>query len=1061
MILRRACRLGVFLFLSLAASLSGAQQIDTSLYAGMQWRMIGPFRGGRTVAISGIPNRPNVFYMAPNNGGVWKTTDAGRTWKPLFDSQPTGSIGSLAIAPSNPDVLYVGSGEGLQRPDLSVGDGIYRSADGGRTWEHLGLRDGQQIPAIVVDPRDPNRVFAAVLGHPYGPNAERGLYRSSDGGKSWQPILHRDENTGAVEVALDPSNPDTVYCVLWSARQAPWEIGDSWNVPGSGLFKSTDGGNTWTPLTQGLPQHHGRIGMAIAPSEPRRIYALVDAEAGGLYRSDDAGATWRMMDKDGRIWGRGGDFAEVRVDPANPDRVYVADTSTYRSEDGGKSFTAIKGAPGGDDYHRIWINPLHPEIIAIGCDQGATISVNGGETWSSWYNQPTAQFYHVSTDNRFPYWVFSGQQESGSAGVASRGDYGAITSRDWMTVGAEEYGYVVADPLDSNYLYGGKITRFDRRTGDVQDVSPEALRSGKYRFVRTQPIAFSPVDKHALYFAGNVVFKTRDGGRSWSVISPDLTRPMPAVPATVGVFRDQDPEKGGHRGVVYTLAPSPVEADTLWAGTDDGLIHVTRDGGKSWADVTPPALTAWSKVSVMDAGHFDASTAYAAINRFRLDDLHPHIYRTHDMGRTWTEIVDGIPANEVVNAVREDPVRRGLLYCSTERAVYFSIDDGAHWQSLRLNMPATSVRDIVVHGDDLVIGTHGRSFWILDDITPLRQIDGRTQEAKDLLFTPAFAYRMRRSRNTDTPLPPEEPMGQNPPDGAIIDYWLGAGAHHDVSIEILDHQGLLVRRYASDDRPVTVDPDQLDVPMYWARPPRTLSTATGMHRWVWDLRYTTAESAMWFLPMTALPHDTPPVPEGPLAEPGEYTVRLNVDGHTSTRPLNVVLDPRVTTPPQELEAQFSLTHRLYKAVQESARPLRILRQIRPQLDALSGKVQGDALASYQALRDRLAAFGGATPGGRRRRAAGGDGLDATRGACQQLMETIGGTDGAPTTQATAAAEQSLAAMTRLMAAWSEVERELVPALNKQLKAQGLTTVTMDARPEGKTGLSGGVDKDDE
>src|SRR5581483_2780343 len=667
-----------------------AQQFSPGLYQNMRWRCIGPFRGGRTVGAVGVPSQPNVFYIGVNNGGVWKTTDYGRTWTPIFDDQPTGSIGDVAVSPSNPNVIYIGCGEGLQRPDLSTGDGVYKSTDGGKTWKHKGLRDGQQIGSIIVDPTNPDRVFAAVLGHPYGANEERGIYRSLDGGETWQKVLYKDENTGAIQEAFDPKNPQVVYADLWAGRQGPWENGQ-WQGPGSGLYKSTDGGNTWEHLTKGLPtfeQGLGRIGIGIAYSNPNIIYATVDAsqQAGGIYRSDDAGESWRRISGDPRLWGRGSDFAEIAAHPKNPEIVYVANTASYVSTDGGKTFKGFKGAPGGDDYHRFWINPDHPDTILLASDQGAVVTVNGGETWSSWYNQPTAQFYHVITDNQFPYWVYGGQQESGSAGVASRGDYGAITWRDWQTVGVEEYGYVAPDPLDPNIIYGGKLTRFDRATGQVQNIAPEVLRGGKYRFLRTAPVIFSPVDQKTLYYAGNVLFKTTNGGNSWEVISPDLSREKWEVPANIGVYRSPEMEKMPRRGVIYTVAPSFRDINTIWAGTDDGLIHITRDGGKSWKNITPPELKSWSKVSLLEASHFDNDTAYAAINTFRLDDLRPHIYKTHDGGKTWRHITAGIPDGGIVNAVREDPVRKGLLYAGTEQAVYVSFDDGEHWQSLRLNL---------------------------------------------------------------------------------------------------------------------------------------------------------------------------------------------------------------------------------------------------------------------------------------------------------------------------------------------------------------------------------------
>ena len=929
-------------------SIACAQPFPPELYSGLRWRMIGPFRGGRTVAASGVPGQPNVFYIAANNGGVWKSTDAGRVWKPIFDDQATGSIGALAVALSDPRIIYVGSGEGLQRPDLSVGDGIYKSTDSGQSWQHLGLSEGlhdaQQISAIIVDPHDSKRVFAAVLGHPYGPNAERGVFRSIDGGATWQNVVYKDENTGAVDLAFDPSNAQTVYAVLWAARQAPWEIGESFKGPGSGLFKSTDGGSTWQPLTGGLPtvaQGLGRIGIAIAPSDPRRMYALVDAKEGGVYRSDNAGANWQRVNHEERVWGRGSDFACVRIDPKDKDVIYIANTSTYRSMDGGASFTAIKGAPGGDDYHTIWINPDDPSIILLASDQGATISVNGGETWSSWYNQPTAQFYHVITDKRFPYWVYGGQQESGSVGTASRGDDGEITFRDWHPVGVEEYGYVAPDPLNPNIVYGGKVSRYNQATGEVQQVGPSlGRRGGKYRFVRTMPLLFSPVDPHILYLGSQMLLRTANGGQSWEEISPDLTRASseipPGIPPNLGVFTSADPEKGKHRGVIYTIAPSYKDGNVIWVGTDDGLIHLTRDAGKTWTNVTPPALTPWSKVSVMDASHFDAASAYAAINRFRLDDLAPHIWRTHDFGKTWKEITRGLPDNAPTNTVREDSRRKGLLFAGSERAVWVSFNDGDDWEPLRLNMPATSIRDLTIHEDDLVAGTHGRSFWILDDITPLRQASAAIANSDAHLFKPQTAMRVRWNKNTDTPLPPEEPAGQNPPDGAILYYYL-KNASDSIVIEVLDAAGKLVRHYSSADQGEPPEKD-LNVPTYWIRPPQIPPAAAGMHRFVWDLRYTPPDALRGGYPMTAIDHNTPREPRGPIALPGEYTVKLTVDGKSFTQPLTVKMDPRVKTPPAGLKQQFDLAMKVVELMSRTKSPdkARLNGELSRVLEAIEG-----------------------------------------------------------------------------------------------------------------------------
>ncbi len=821
----------------LAASMAFGASYDGKFFGEMRWRSIGPYRGGRTKSAVGVPSQPNVFYIGVCNGGVWKSDDYGRTWSPIFDEQPTGSIGAIAVAPSDPNIVYVGSGEGLQRPDLSTGDGIYKSTDAGKTWVHLGLGDGQQIPQIAIDPRNPDRLFVAVFGHPYGPNEERGIYRSTDGGRTFQKVLYKDENTGGSDVAIDPANPDTVYAALWEARQGPWE-NSSWGGNNGGIFKSTDGGATWRQLTQGLADGVTQANLAIAPSDPKRIYASIASGGGtGIYRSDDAGESWTRTTTDSRPAARigGGDLPVPAVDPKNPDIVYSASVVTWKSIDGGKTWTGIRGAPGGDDYQRIWINPNNPAIMLIVSDQGAIVTVNGGETWSSWYNQPTAQMYHVNPDNAFPYRLCSGQQESGSACVSSRGNDGAVTFREWHPVGTEEYGYAVPDPLDPDMVFGGKLTRYDRRTGQVASVSPKPIRAADFRTLRTAPVVFSQADPHVLYFGANTLWKTRDGGNNWQRISPDLTRKTWEVPASVGKYRES--VEVSQRGVIYTVAPSPLDINRIWAGTDDGLIQVTADGGLHWKDVTPPQALPWAKISIIDAGHFDALTAYAAINTLRLDDMRPHIWRTHDGGKTWTEIVSGIPEGAAVDVVREDPKSKGLLFAGTEREIYVSFDDGDHWQSLRLNMPASSIRDLAIKDDDLAAGTHGRGFWILDDITPLRQINAEVAGAAAFLYKPESAIRVRWNMNTDTPLPPDEPAGQNPPDGAIIDYYLGAAASGAVTIEILDSAGALVRRYASTDPAEPADPN-LAIPAYWVRPPHPLSSLPGMHHFLWDLHYT-------------------------------------------------------------------------------------------------------------------------------------------------------------------------------------------------------------------------------
>ena len=1004
----------------LGASASGLASAEPEYFAGMHWRMIGPFRGGRTVAAAGVRGRPNLFYIGVNNGGVWKTDDAGRTWTPIFDSQPTQSIGALAVAPSDPNVLYVGSGEGLQRPDLSVGDGMYKSIDGGRTWTHVGLSDGRQIGAILVDPGDANRLFVAVLGHPYGPNAERGVYRSTDGGATFEKVLYRDADTGAIDLAFDPANPNTVYAVLWAARQGPWEYGNDFNGPGSGLFRSTDGGTTWEPIGRGLPtpaEGLARMGIGIAPSDGRRIYALVEAprERGGLYRSDDAGISFARVNPDERIWGRGDDFACVRVHPKNPDVLYVANIAAYRSEDGGHTFTAFKGAPGGDDYHTIWLNPDDPDVILMAVDQGATISVNGGRTWSSWYNQPTGQMFHVTADNRFPYWVYGGQQESGSAGVASRGNDGQITFRDWHPAGVEEYGYAAPDPLHPGIVYGGKVTRYDEKTGMTQEVGPVVLRTGKYRFVRTAPILFSPTDPHVLYFALNVLFKTSNGGQSWDVISPDLAREDPGVPGNLGIYAGNGKAKAP-RGVIYAIGPSPKDGDTIWAGTDDGLVQVTRDGGRSWKNVTPPEMTAWSKVTQIDASHFDAGTAYVSVSRFRLDDLTPYVYRTRDGGASWKRITTGLPADAPVNVVREDPERAGLLFAGTEKGVSVSFDDGDTWQSLRGNLPATSVRDLIVKDADLVVATHGRSFWILDDISRLRQWTGEASAGGVELFRPRRAYRLRRNQNTDTPLPPEEPAGENPPDGAILDYRLAAAPASPVTLEIRDAAGHVVRRYSSADSPKSPDPNAYPVPAYWFRTAETLPAAAGTHRFVWDLREEPPAALHRSFPISAIAGDTPLVPEGPLVPPGTYTVTLAAGGVSSTQTLAVAMDPRVTATASDLVKQSEAARAITAALARDVAALGEVRAARAKLAKARPTEKTTALDA--ALVDLEEG----------REAAGGDlsteGFRRLNGRLVTLLEVVESADAAPTAQASAALADTLRALADKVARWKTLQGSL-------------------------------------
>jgi photosystem II stability/assembly factor-like uncharacterized protein len=992
--------------------------------------------------------------MAQVNGGVWKSDDFGRTWNPIFDQQPTQSVGAIAVAPSDPNIIYVGSGEGLHRPDLSVGDGIYKSTDAGKTWTHLGLRDGEQIPVLAVDPRDPNRVFAAVLGHPYGPSEERGIYRSTDGGQTWTKVISKDENTGGSDVEIDASNPDVVYASMWEAREGPWEDNNTFNGSKGGLFKSVDGGATWRPLSNGLPSDLSQIYVAIAPSDPRRLYATLSTSGGKLsvYRSDDAGENWAEATADPRPSGRigGGDLAVPRVDPKNPDIVYCASTVTMRSTDGGKTWAGFRGAPGGDDYQNLWINPNDGNNILLVSDQGALVTVNGGASWSSWYNQPTAQIYHVAVTNTFPYRVCGGQQESGSVCISSRGNDGAITFREWHPVGVIEYGYVAPDPLDADIIYGGgrsEVSRFHWSTGQTQNVTPIPVHSDKYRGDRTEPTMFSPVDPHILYYATNVLFKTIDGGNSWQTISSDLTRENPGAPAGVGKLIQKGAEK--QRGVIYALAPSFKVVSTLWAGTDDGLIWITRDGGKNWNGITPKDLTPWSKVTQISASHFDEETAYASVSRFRINDLHPYIYRTHNGGKSWKLITAGLPDFGPVDTVREDPVRKGLLFAGTENSVWVSFDDGDHWQSLQLNLPHTSMRDLWIHNSDLIVATHGRSFWILDDITPLRQItEAKITESvtnsEAHLFAPAPAYRVRRDTNNDTPLPPDEPAAANPPDGAVIDYYLGSAASGPVKLEILDARGQVVRSFSSADQPEASEEElkkQL-IPLYWLRPFRALSTEAGMHRWVWDLHYAAPNVVRHDYPIAAIPGDTPRQPLGPTALPGHYTVRLTANGKTQTAALTVKMDPRVKTPALGLEKKFQAEIKLAALVSQTSQAIQeahaIDAQLKKQGDQL--KAAGDAVQTFES---RLAGVLGGAPS-----FAAPDTGESTvmraNGHASTLYGQVWQVDAAPTSsqaEAIAAAERETLAVIRR---WNQFQKEALPELNRKLREANLPEVQLES-----------------
>jgi photosystem II stability/assembly factor-like uncharacterized protein len=1008
----------------------------------LHWRLIGPFRGGRVLAVTGVPGEPEHFYFGSVNGGVWESANAGRTWRPVFDGQPIGSIGALAVAPSNPRILYAGTGEADMRSDIAQGDGVYRSADGGRTWTRAGLRDSQQIGRILVDPKDPDRVYVAALGHPYGPNAERGVFRSTDGGKSWKKILGKDDDTGAIDLAFEPGNPSVLYAALWQTRRTPWEVYPPSSGPGSGLYKSSDGGDTWAPAGKGLPAKPGRIGLAVAPSRPARVYAMVDSpEGGGLYRSDDAGASWTHASGDPRIWGRGWYFGGITVEPRNPDVVYSCNTAVYRSEDGGKTFVPVKGAPGGDDYHQLWIDPQEPKRRMLGVDQGALVSVDGGETWSSWFNQPTGQFYHVSTDDRFPYWVYGSQQDSGAAGVPSRTNtYDGINLTVFReTTAGGESDNVAPDPRDPDVLFGGRVDRYDLRTGLTRSVDPTLAYPGPYRDAWTLPLVFSPRDPRLLYFANQRLFSTDDGGLHWTALSEDLTREDPGKTANLDQATTENPLTALRRGVIYAIAPSRVADRDVWVGTDDGLVWRTKDAGQHWTNVTPAAFTPWSKVGILEASHFDAETAYAAVDRHRLDDFKPYLYRTHDGGVHWQLAASGIPDGSFVNAVREDPVKKGLLYAGTEKGVYVSLDDGDHWQPLQANLPVTSVRDLDVHGDDLVAATHGRAFWVLDDVTPLRQLDAQVDAASAWLFAPAAAVRFRPAGFTGSPAPKDEATAPNPPAGACLDYALKTAAKK-VTLEIHDEHGGLVKRYTSAEKASKPDLTKLNIAPDWVPPPAVLSTAPGMHRFVWPLRY--AAPAALGAADAPTDDDEEDGGDGLWAPPGAYQVTLDVDGKRLTQPLRVVPDPRVKLAAQGYADQFALARQIAEARAKIATASRGVGTLRTALAERKKSAKPETAKAIDALDKRVAELSGAGSPELWWVAPPMGSLRSLGTALDKLQKAVDGTDDAPSADAKAGFEKAQSAMASTLAAWETVRTKDLEVLNAQLKQAGQPVIVV-------------------
>ncbi len=939
-----------------APAVLAAQSLSPQLFNGLSWRLVGPFRAGRVVAVSGVPGSNGTFYFGGVDGGVWKTTDAGTVWKPVFDHEPVASIGAIAVAPSDPNVIYVGTGESDIRSDLASGDGVYRSDDGGATWKNIGLANTRQISRILVDPTNANIVYVGALGHAYGPSDERGVYKSTDGGAHWQRVLDKGPDVGIADLAMAISKPQILFAATWNAHRPTWSTYAPLEGPGNALYRSTDGGEHWTEISgHGLPtEAWGRTGIAVG-AEGRRVYVTIDcASHSGLYRSDDGGDTWKLVNTDPRLTSRAWYFMALAIDPNNPDVLYIPNVALYRTEDGGKTIQIVRGAPGGDDYHQIWIDPKNSNHMVLGVDQGATISIDHGKTWTTWYNQPTAQLYHVTTDHRFPYAIYGAQQDSGAIAIYSRSDHQKIDTRDWFLPGGSESGYIAIDPKDEDIIYlsgtYGEVQRFNRRTSFSQNITPWplggfdlAINKRRYRDPWTPVLVFSPADKTSLYLGTQYVMKTVDGGLHWRQISPDLTGTVPGAPES-GPTTEANAMQRGY-GVVYTIAPSPLNADEIWVGSDTGLIHLTIDGGKTWKNVTPPGLSPWSKISLIEASHFDPATAYAAVDRHRLDDQKPYLYITHDYGKTWKLSVNGIPSHDFLRAVREDPVQKNLLYAGTEFGIFVSFDGGANWQPLQLNLPVSSVRDMDIHGSDLIVATHGRSFWVLDDIAPLRQA-AAAQNKQTYLFAPPTAVRVDNDSFLGTPLPPEEPQANNPPDGAILDYYLH-GEAQNVILQILDAQGHVIRHYSSAEK-TTVKRPLLPIAERWFPKPQALETAAGEHRFVWDLHSGGSGSAM------DDDDEGAGVPAGPRVPPGEYTVRLTVDGVAMQQPLRVTMDPRCSATQQVLVQQYSLATLIYQQSLAARKAMAELQSVESELKKLEANAQSNPPDLNRAVHSALA-----------------------------------------------------------------------------------------------------------
>jgi photosystem II stability/assembly factor-like uncharacterized protein len=1026
---------------------NGFAQVNPVVVGGMKWRQVGPFRGGRVLTVASIPGDPNTYYFGAVAGGIFKSVNGGLTWIPTFDHQSTSSIGAIAVADSDPNILYAGSGEACLRGNISYGDGVYKSTDAGLTWKNVGLKDTRHIGAVIIDPRNPDIVLVAALGHAWAPNSERGVFRTADGGKTWQKVLHKDDNTGAIDVVFDPRNSSVVYASLWQVRRQPWYFNSG--GPGSGLYKSVDGGLTWKQLQgNGLPGGIlGRIGIAVSGADSNRVYALIEAKEGGLFRSNDAGNSWTRVNDDDRYRQRAWYFSHVFADPKQVDTVYVLNTGAFRSNDGGKTFELLP-APHGD-HHGLWIDPTNPQRLIDSNDGGVTISVDGGKTWTEQNNQPTAQFYHVAVDNHSPYRVYGAQQDNSTVAIASRSDDGVIARQDWYEVGGGESGYISPDPRDPEIVYAGSegsiISRYDHRTNQLTDVSPYPLDTSgngadalKYRFQWTEPLFVSAYDSNVLYSAGQNVLKSTDQGHSWSAISPDLTRDDKGKQKPSGGDITLDITSIEYYDTVFALSESPLQKGMLWAGTDDGLIHLTRDDGKNWENVTPKNLPEWSMVSNIEASPHDAGTAYVAIDRHKLDDFSPFVYKTHDFGKTWTLINSGIPAGAYVRSVREDPKLKGLLYAGTETGVYFSSDDGAHWQSLQLNLPTTPIHDLAVKDNDLVAATHGRSFWILDDVSPLRQASSAITADDFHLYQPATATRLHFPDAVER----RRPVGDNPPKGAILYYYLKSkpADKEEITIEISDPQDKRVRRLTN------VKESKQEQPPEWPdqeKPADLLPADAGMNRFAWDFR---ADPPVQ-IPGAFYVGDPP---RGPLVVPGTYQVKLTVKGKTQNAPLNVTIDPRIQNQvtAADLQMQVELAYKVRQDIDSLHRAVNQIRGLRTNLQTLekwvaAGSSNSEVIAAANALDQKISPAEASLIQGNMKSTEGNLGypnmLNEQYASFNDLIQSV---DQPPTAQQLLVYEDLHRRLSAELAKWQQIQTTEVPALNDLMRKNGVPTLSV-------------------